>query len=135
MHDEIGAETLPLLAASHPIDLANEDREARATIVNETNATIRIETSASEPAVLVVADAYAHGWRAFVDGEEAEVFAVDGAFQGVALPAGDHRVSLAYSPWSLPMGLAVSVFSILVVIAGLVQMAVSRRHDTLDDDI
>lgn len=131
--DEIDVKSVPLFAASQPIELANEDPRAVATIVNESNATIRVETSATEPSVLVIADTYAHGWKAFVNGKETEVFAVDSTFRGVALPAGDHRVSLAYAPRSVRVGLAVSVFSILVVIAGLIQMAVTRGHHALDE--
>jgi len=57
-----------------------------------------LQVSGGEPALVVVADAYFPGWAATVDGRPAPVLRADGAFVGVAVPAGDHHVELAYRP-------------------------------------
>lgn len=46
----------------------------------------------------VVADTWAPGWRARVDGAVAPVWLVGGAFRGVPVPAGARRVRLYYRP-------------------------------------
>ena len=58
--------------------------------------------------LLVVSQAMADGWTARVDGEPAELVAVDGALQGVFVPAGRHTVVLSYMPSTFVLGSAVS---------------------------
>lgn len=57
-----------------------------------------LEVSAAAPAFVVVADAWAPGWRARIDGRPAELLRVDGFLRGVALPAGTHALELSYRP-------------------------------------
>jgi hypothetical protein len=62
---------------------------------------------------LLLRDAYARGWRAWVDGRETAVRrAGDGRHQSVALPPGRHHVRLSYAPPGLRGGLAVTVLSL-----------------------
>lgn len=72
-----------------------------------------IATSGDQDSVLVVAEAWFPGWKAWLDGEEVEVLKADGAFLGVALPAGDHQVRLAYQ---LPTATKVGRFVTLVTL-------------------
>ncbi len=54
---------------------------------------------------LVVHEGWMPGWKATVDGEDAEVLRLDHAFLGVRLPPGDPLVRLVYEPWSQRVGL------------------------------
>ncbi len=67
----------------------------------------RLELSArsSAPGLLVVSQAYAEGWNAYVDGERVDVPRTNHALQGVPLPAGEHEVVLKYEPRELRIGL------------------------------
>jgi hypothetical protein len=58
--------------------------------------------------LLVVSQDLADGWSARIDGEPAELVAVDGALQGVFVPPGRHTVVLSYMPRSFLLGSAVS---------------------------
>lgn len=55
-----------------------------------------IAISAANPSVLVVAESWFPGWRATVDGKDVDVVQADGAFLGVPVGAGDHRVEISY---------------------------------------
>jgi hypothetical protein len=55
-----------------------------------------ISTNGAFPALLVVAETYFPGWEATVDGKKVTVFEADGAFVGVPLPPGEHKVNLVY---------------------------------------
>ena len=66
---------------------------------------IRVKATLSSPGHLVVADAFYPGWHAVVDGGEAEITRVEGAFRAVALPAGNHQVDFYYQPASFKIGL------------------------------
>jgi hypothetical protein len=63
---------------------------------------VELEVTSSEPAYLVTSETHYPGWRAWVDGREQSIFYTNVAFRGLAVPAGRHRVVLAFQP-SLPM--------------------------------
>ena len=53
---------------------------------------------AKSQGVLFVSESYYPGWQAMVDGKVAEATLVDGAFVGVEVGPGKHRVELRYFP-------------------------------------
>ncbi len=85
----------------------------------------RVELAATAPSerVLVLFDAWEKGWRASVDGEETEIFRADGAFRGVRLAAGSHRVLFEYHPAGLKEGAGLFVAGTL----GLALFAIRVR--------
>jgi hypothetical protein len=58
--------------------------------------------------VLVFADAYYPGWKAFVNGQPSEMFPVYSIFRGVVVPAGEWEVEYVYRPLSFFGGLGLS---------------------------
>src|SRR5205085_7395316 len=58
--------------------------------------TWRVQTSGERASLVVVAAAWFPGWEARIDGRPAPVLIADGAFLGVAVPAGEHQVTLVY---------------------------------------
>jgi hypothetical protein len=57
---------------------------------------------------LLVADRWAPGWNAWVDGIPADVLRANGSARAVPLPPGLHQVDLRFQPRSWPVGLAVT---------------------------
>lgn len=68
------------------------------------------------PAVLVVTDSAYPGWRAWVDGEPAPLFRVNGLFRGIAVAAGARRVEMRFEPWTFRAGAALSLGAMVVVV-------------------
>jgi hypothetical protein len=75
----------------------------------------RFEVETTRPAVLVVSQAWAPGWSASVDGDQAPVVLVDGLVQGVPVGPGSHVVALRYRPPGLGSGIAASGATILAI--------------------
>lgn len=73
-----------------------------------------VETS--EPALLVLSDLLYPGWRATVDGEIEPLYATNGLFRGVVVPAGAYRVEMRYFPQSLRWGLGLMGMALLVLV-------------------
>ena len=48
--------------------------------------------------MVVLSDAFYPGWRARVDHRPAEIYEVNGAMRGVAVPRGSHTVTMRYRP-------------------------------------
>lgn len=76
-----------------------------------------IEVRGSSGGWLVVSEAWAPGWRAWVDGSEVPMARVDHALRGLPLPRGDSRVRMVYAPSSLRTGLLISVVALVAVLA------------------
>jgi hypothetical protein len=98
-------------------------RGQAATLTRDDDTTVEVEAVLAAPGLLVLADSYAGGWRARVDGEPAPILPTNHLFRGVPVPAGRHRVRFEYRPWSLRIGAAMS----LAGVAGLVALALRAR--------
>ncbi|MCU0856953.1 MAG: YfhO family protein [Pontiellaceae bacterium] len=59
---------------------------------------VSLKTQSGEPAMLRVAERWDADWKAKVDGQPAPIRRIDYLCMGVELPAGDHEVTLCYSP-------------------------------------
>jgi len=95
-----------------------------ATVTSYTPNEVFIDLELEEPGLLVLADSYFPGWKAFRrpqgagEGEEQElgIYRADGNFRAVSLPAGRWTVRFKYSPMSFKLGLFVSFMAGLVLV-------------------
>ena len=67
-----------------------------------------LETECPSPSELVTSETHYPGWRATVDGREVPIHVTDGAFRGLRLTPGRHRIEMWFSPAILWRSLAVS---------------------------
>jgi len=79
------------------------------SIVEDLPERVRVQLDVQEPGVLVVADAFAPGWRARVDGAERPVWLANALVRGVRVAPGDRQVEFIYRPPGLSLGLGVSL--------------------------
>ena len=86
-----------------------------ARIVRETNTEVEIESESNRPAFLVLADLYYPGWKAWVNGNIADILQTNYIQRGVKIPAGQVRVRMAFRPLSLYLGLGVTTFECIHV--------------------
>src|SRR5919199_5938037 len=101
-------------------NVAAPDRggQGQATVTQYTADSVRIHTTASADAWLVLSDTYYPGWVASVDGQPTTVLRGDVLFRVVPVPAGEHEVQFRFEPGSVRLGLAISLVSLLVLIIG-----------------
>jgi hypothetical protein len=89
--------------------------------------------SVATPGLLLVSVPYDRGWSATVDGRRATVRDVAGAFIGVALPAGSHRVALDYLPPGLRTGAVITGVGLLALMAfGALELRRRRATAMID---
>ncbi len=88
---------------------------------------VGVETTSDGPALLVLNDAYAAGWRATVDGRPAEILPANYMARGVWVPAGSHRVEFTYRTPGLREGWAVFAAGALAL-AGWAALARRRAR-------
>jgi hypothetical protein len=73
------------------------------------DATVDFEIEAAAPTLAVIAQTYYHHWRAEIDGQPAPLLRANVTFQAVPVPAGVHRVRLAYQDRGFQIGAAISI--------------------------
>ncbi len=77
-----------------------------------------VRAEAAKPSVLFLSNNYLPYWKALVDGEPAKLLRANYAFQGVALPAGSHEVSITYRSGPYEVAKAISIAATAFLILG-----------------
>ncbi len=85
----------------------------RAEITDYEDERVVVSATADRPSLLVLTDSWAPGWKAKVDGEDADVQRVDYLIRGVAVPPGKHTVEFRYEPAVWTWGWVISLVTLL----------------------
>jgi len=88
-------------------------------------ARLSYEVTTPGPALLILSEPHYPGWQATIDGQSAPIVRADYVLRAVPVPAGEHRVELAFRPLSFRLGATISTLAVLVI--GLV--LIYRRRD------
>ena len=99
---------------------------AVAVVAREPNA-LQLSSDSPAPAFLVLSEIFYPGWHAFVDDAEVPIERVDYVLRGLDLPAGAHRIRIAFDPLSLRVGAAISAVAVLLLLAIGVWRIARRR--------
>lgn len=94
---------------------------------------VDLRVAAARRGVLVLADAYAPGWQARVDGRAVPIMRADAVFRAVAIGPGIHTVQFTYLPVTFQWGAAVSaaafgLWLILLLVVGWRALTHGRRR-------
>jgi hypothetical protein len=105
-------------------------RAPSARIVRDDPEEVHVLVDAPAGGWLLLADSWAPGWEAWVDGIRTEVLRANGASRAVALPPGTYQVDLRYRPASWTAGRWTTFAGlVLLVLAVLRDRRRSRRRD------
>lgn len=99
-------------------EFARGDRRPTLRIVEDYNAKLKVVTSSPGGENITVWKTQFPGWVAEVDGLPAGFRTVHGPYRSIALPPGEHTVTVRYRPVYFPTGAAISVAGVLVLLFG-----------------
>lgn len=102
-------------AYSNDFEYDVQDLSAKTTFQEYKSQSFTLMTELSKEAPLVVSNVYYPGWRAYIDGKEAQIKRVNFMFQAVIVPTGVHEVAFKYQPKSFQYGLYLSLFGLLAL--------------------
>ena len=91
--------------------------QGSARLISRRADSLSLEADLDDPGVLVVLEGYHSGWRATVDGRPSPVLRANALFRGVPVPAGHHRIEMAFRPPSALWGGALSLLSLMGALA------------------
>lgn len=96
----------------------NAASTATATLVDYRPEQITVQTTATQPAFLVLSDSYYPGWQATIDGKPAPLYATNVLFRGLEIPAGEHEIIFTYWPTHFTLAIWLSITG-LILLCGL----------------
>jgi hypothetical protein len=95
--------------------------------VTKRNDEVRLSVSADQDGVVYFNESYYPGWVAHVDEVEAPVIRANYAFMAIPVTRGRHHVRFAFEPKSFRIGIAITGFTILLIVSILTLPAAIRR--------
>ena len=104
-------------------------------ITNEIPTRILISAQMETPGLIVLADNWDKGWRAYWNGKPVPVLRTDYAVRGVVVPAGNGTLEFIYRPASLILGLWLAGFAALVLIVWLAIIRIKSPSSASNTDI
>ncbi len=119
------ASALPSLA------LPAEPWKETVSVADRDTNSMQLSINLQAGGMVVISEAYASGWDAYVDGKKTEVYLTDGVLRSVAVPAGQHTVELRYEPKSLSLGLWISSIAGIAMLAVLAAALWERRRSLM----
>jgi len=82
-----------------------------------TGGIITVTCNSAASGTLKVFERAATGWTAFLDGERTSI--ITNPWLTVSAPSGKHHYTFHYTPWDVPLGIALSIFGWIAAVAGL----------------
>ena len=108
-----------------PANLSNACRGS-ARIVEEIPTRVTVSVRLETPGLVVLADLWDQGWRAYWNGQRVPILRADHALRGVVLPAGEGTLVFHYAPASFAWGVGLAGAA-AVVLAAWVAVVFLRR--------
>jgi hypothetical protein len=93
-----------------------DECQGTATIQDETPTCINVAVDMKTPGVLLLADRWNDGWRAYLDGQLVPILRANCVLRAVEVPAGRSMVRFRYEPASLVVGLYLLGAGLLVLV-------------------
>jgi hypothetical protein len=86
-------------------------------VVDRSPSYLSIEVEAADEGLLVLSEIHYPGWQASVDGRMVPIVVANATLRAVEVPAGRHRVEMAFRPLSVVLGITISLATLLVGLA------------------
>jgi hypothetical protein len=96
-----------------------------AEIVLDLPTHVRIEVSMDSPGLVVLADLWDVGWRAYLHGRPLAVLRVNHTLRGVVVPAGNATLEFRYEPAGMELVLGLAGLAVMVILS--IVLASRRR--------
>lgn len=100
-----------------------KDSLATITLVEHLPNAIKYTSNNSNDGFAVFSENYYNGWKATIDGKEADIHRVDYVLRGLAIPKGKHTIEFTFEPQVVKTGSTIALVSsilMILVVVGVV---------------
>ncbi len=111
-----------------PLGIEGLESPGEVNITQYENNHIVLNAALKRPGWLVLSEMFHPGWHATVDGDPARIYRANYLFRAVALPAGSHRVELAFLPASFVAGAGIGILAAMTSLGIFVVAWRSRKR-------
>ncbi len=91
----------------------------KANITGYQNNSITLDAETTHDGLLVLSEIEYPGWKAFVDGTEAEILRADYNLRSIVVTSGVHKIEFRFEPASYKLGGMITLASLLICGAGI----------------
>lgn len=114
------------------------DSTATAKITNYEDDYISIDAEATGNNLLFLSEVYyPAGWKAYVDGQETEIYKTNYMFRSIVVPKGKHKVEFKFEPEAYYTGKRISIGTNIVVIlilsVSIIGIIIRKRNRNKED--
>jgi hypothetical protein len=116
----------PEFRPSKPLLAANEECD----IIEYESDYVKVVTMLKEPAFVCLTDSYYPAWKAYIDGEQTEVYRAYSALRAVGVPEGEHTIEFVYKSETYKASKMVTYLTIVFIglscVGGIVRSRLQR---------
>jgi uncharacterized membrane protein YfhO len=103
-----------------------------AVITSYKSSQIEIATYCNNTSLLVLSEVYyPAGWKAYIDGNETEIYKTNYILRSVVVPSGNHKVEFKFDPPIYLTGFTIThiawIITILLIMIGMYQSPIGRK--------
>lgn len=126
--------TTAFVETSRPLGVPQGPLQGNAQVTRYEPDRVSVQTTASRPALLVLADNWYKDWHATVDGRPVEILRTNHAFRGVVVPQGTHTVEFRFHSAQLYNGFYIYLAGMaLLALYGVFLLVRARRRPRGED--
>ena len=107
---------------------ATDNHNYRVTTKKYRTNSIELECETGSDGVLMLAEIYYNGWKAYVDGVPTHIMEGDYCRKALYLTAGKHDIKFVYRPDSFVVGMVISSVTLLLSIIALVVIGIRKKE-------
>ncbi len=110
-------------------DTVNINRKTAATDFLMTTKGFTAKTHGEKQRLLFFSIPHDNGWKAYINGKEAEIYTINAGLMGVVAPEGDSEISFEYITPGLNIGLLISFIAIIALFSDFIyRKSYKKRH-------
>ena len=97
------------------------------TLTDE-NMKLRLSVSTNQNGILVLADSYYPGWKAYIDGRNATIYPANLNQRAILINKGNHQVTFSYEPSWLKPSIIISVLAHIIILSTMFLLLLSSSR-------
>ncbi len=126
--DDFNLETTARLPADAQISVDENAGSSSVRVTDSHAGFLAVTVTSASDGILLLSQINYPGWVAKLDGAAVPILRVNGIFQGVAVSAGEHRLTLAFQPTDFRWGIGLSALGLLISL-GLIAWGSRQFYD------